>query len=657
MNKKLLYKSLLAVAVSATLVSCDENAWNDDLDGFKAEEEAPIANKQTVEYTLTDADYSTIASNSTNKSLAEAAGAADALKAVGNAKSFSAQATAAEYVPAFLASTNFPYFTLTDGSAVKVTYRSSANLPAVLGEAAKAQLYTVSEEDYQNLWGSLDDYVEAFTPAHPAAKAIPGILNEMLDVNDGKYCVVSYNIATSEPNFGGSAAPAGPVEVLNQSFTESLGDFTIQDESLPEGLTYIWSWGGANYGAKASGYASGTNYDAASWLISPVIDLSKFKSAAMSFEQATNFFADVETMKAQAEVYGRVEGGQWTKLSIPTQPESMSWTFVATGDIDLSAFAGKKMQIGFKYTSTAAKAGTWEVKNLVVNASTEAAKAPLKASAYSVPSTVERTLYVNDGGEWAVAADFSVLTPADYTDMGQKYQNLTGAASYLPAYLKSNFPYAQSDDIENVMYLYYNSSSKETYYLCDQYQYNGSEWVLNDGTTTDQFVKSKGVWMYDPSVTIDLPVTKGDATSVLYYQACVDWVYNNICVPLGDTSIKSGKFYVTSYGNNEYYCGTSAYQCNIDLRPDKAREQYAAGYEGMTDDQIVATEKERFMNEVMPGALANLHADAKPVEGVDVIYTVNFGVYTGTTTMYTARFKVVGPGKFEPIDCTWDAAK
>ena len=58
----------------------------------------------------------------------------------------------------------------------------------------------------------------------------------------------------------------------------------------------------------------------------------------------------------------------------------------------------------------------------------------------------------------------------------------------------------------------------------------------------------------------------------------------------------------------------------------------------------------------MPGALSMLHGDAKPIDGIDVIYTINFSVYDGTTTTaYVARFKVVGQGKFEPIDCTWDA--
>jgi hypothetical protein len=60
------------------------------------------------------------------------------------------------------------------------------------------------------------------------------------------------------------------------------------------------------------------------------------------------------------------------------------------------------------------------------------------------------------------------------------------------------------------------------------------------------------------------------------------------------------------------------------------------------------------MNEVMPGALATLHPDAKPIDGIDVIYTINFYAYTGSTVAYTARFRVVGVGQFEPIDCTWD---
>ena len=110
---------------------------------------------------------------------------------------------------------------------------------------------------------------------------------------------------------------------------------------------------------------------------------------------------------------------------------------------------------------------------------------------------------------------------------------------------------------------------------------------------------------------------------------------------------------MSSYGNNEYYSGTSAYQGNVDLRPAKARDQYPAGYEGKSDDEIQKLMMDRFTQEVLPGALSALHPDAEPVEGIDVIYTVNFAVYTGSTATYTVNYKVIGKGKFEFIECNW----
>ena len=40
-----------------------------------------------------------------------------------------------------------------------------------------------------------------------------------------------------------------------------------------------------------------------------------------------------------------------------------SWTFMDAGTVDLSSYAGKKIEIGFHYTSSAAAnlAGTWEI--------------------------------------------------------------------------------------------------------------------------------------------------------------------------------------------------------------------------------------------------------------------------------------------------------
>lgn len=68
--KNSLISCLVAANLAVALTACDENAWNDHLDGFDGN--PAITDKQTIEYTLTDADYAAIAANSTNKGLVDA---------------------------------------------------------------------------------------------------------------------------------------------------------------------------------------------------------------------------------------------------------------------------------------------------------------------------------------------------------------------------------------------------------------------------------------------------------------------------------------------------------------------------------------------------------------------------------------------------------
>ena len=53
--------------------------------------------------------------------------------------------------------------------------------------------------------------------------------------------------------------------------------------------------------------------------------------------------------------------------------------------------------------------------------------------------------------------------------------------------------------------------------------------------------------------------------------------------------------------------------------------------------------------ETLAAGLSLNYADAVPVQGVEVIYTVKFMVYDGATKNYEVKFKVIGKGKFEPI--------
>ena len=112
--------------------------------------------------------------------------------------------------------------------------------------------------------------------------------------------------------------------------------------------------------------ASQTNLAADSRLISPVIDLGSAAAPVLTFQHALNFFSDIATARSQATVEVRLEGGEWTALEGVAYPESLGWSFVSSGELSLSKYAGKKIQIAFHYVSTAAKAGTWEVKDVII---------------------------------------------------------------------------------------------------------------------------------------------------------------------------------------------------------------------------------------------------------------------------------------------------
>lgn len=115
---------LLTIAMALAATACDEDSWNDKLEGF----EVPPAYSatETVSYTLTDANYSAIANNSTNKTLAEADNESDLLAAIGKSLEFPSEEAARKYIPAFLAN---EYYALNNGSNVKVTYNLAGNQP------------------------------------------------------------------------------------------------------------------------------------------------------------------------------------------------------------------------------------------------------------------------------------------------------------------------------------------------------------------------------------------------------------------------------------------------------------------------------------------------------------------------------------------------
>ena len=112
---------------------------------------------------------------------------------------------------------------------------------------------------------------------------------------------------------------------------------------------------------------------------------------------------------------------------------------------------------------------------------------------------------------------------------------------------------------------------------------------------------------------------------------------------------------MTSYANNEYYTGSSAYYNNVDWRASKAKEQ-SSDFANMTDEEVFE-QMQKNLIDTYGKVLANLYPDANVVEGVDVIYTINCVAYyskenngSNSNVNYTIKYKVVAKATFEYVD-------
>lgn len=673
---KIIFNGLLACAMGAgmMLTACSENSWNDGLDGFKT---PTLGTSDAIAYKLTDADYNTIASNATNKALAETLGETEALKAVGTSKSFADNLQARKYLPAFLGSTSFPYYTLNDGSSVKVTFNTSSDVnPTVQAINAGTLTYDVTEADYKAAWESDDNFINAFAPVTPATSYMPGYLKTAFpDAEAGTYAAVSYNWSAQNPVFGNVGGGDQPEFKLSNV----LGGISLDQQVNVQGVvTAMCTRGFILTDKGGSILVYGADFDENSVAMYDYVNVSGTVSSYGTAFQIALASATVEVAGAGEYTYpapvqltpelitnvcGRTndETAFYTEVDATLTISGNYYNLYVDGleDYAISAYYtldyfkdimedGERMHLkGYVIGKSGSK-----YCNLVITEVSSPTRS--RRAATADPVTEKRVaLYRYNGSTWQAASDVWMLQPADYSAMGQSYANLsgTGPEDLLPRYLAMQFPFAADDESKTVCYFYYDSASRLSTYRAMQFDLVGGEWTRNAGEVTEQFSRTNGQWQYNPSIVLNLPADKS-AFCVEFYQACVDYVYETQCVPLGDDNIKSGKFWVTSYGNNEYWSGTSAYQTNVDIRPAAARAQYAAGFEGMTDEEVQEFIVTNFHDHTLPYVLAKYYPDFGPIDGIDVTLTVNYGTYDGGRAEQQVVYRVLAPGKYERISST-----
>jgi hypothetical protein len=89
--------------------------------------------------------------------------------------------------------------------------------------------------------------------------------------------------------------------------------------------------------------------------------------AYLTFDHACKW-AEKLRPQQQLSVCVRTTDGTDTPLDISTWPTGKDWTFINSGRTDLNRFAGNKIRLVFRYTSTSDEACTWEIKNLILSA-------------------------------------------------------------------------------------------------------------------------------------------------------------------------------------------------------------------------------------------------------------------------------------------------
>jgi hypothetical protein len=123
---------------------------------------------------------------------------------------------------------------------------------------------------------------------------------------------------------------------------------------------------GSYYG-KISNYISGANQECESWYISPALDLSASTSPFLEFKNACNFSGPLIEVFASINYDGTSAPTTATWYPLTAVLSSGAWSWVSSGNIDLSSFKVNGVHIAFKYSGTNSQGRTWEIDNIVVD--------------------------------------------------------------------------------------------------------------------------------------------------------------------------------------------------------------------------------------------------------------------------------------------------
>ena len=252
-----------------------------------------------------------------------------------------------------------------EASYTLVVVDPNAKKPANLAFANATVTVDLSEVVPANALTKDTDAAVVYTSSNVEVATVDAATGEVTLVAAGTTTIKAATEATEtyeagEATYTLTVMDKAEIVYENDGKTEASG-FTFE---VVEGEN---PWQFSSYGMTGNAFKI-TGKTADAYAVSPVFDLTnRIKPISITQTFAYNFIT-VAQVPEYFTIAVREEGAtEWTVLTAAPAPEAMNkWTYVDDYAIDLGAYEGKKIQIGYHYVADGTVCGGWQIKNILV---------------------------------------------------------------------------------------------------------------------------------------------------------------------------------------------------------------------------------------------------------------------------------------------------
>ena len=252
-----------------------------------------------------------------------------------------------------------------EASYTLVVVDPNAKKPANLAFANATVTVDLSEAVPANALTKDTDAAVVYTSSNVEVATVDAATGEVTLVAAGTTTIKAATEATEtyeagEATYTLTVTDKADIVYENDGKTDASG-FTFE---VVEGEN---PWQFSDFGMTGNAFKI-TGKTADAYAVSPVFDLTnRIKPISITQTFAYNFIT-VAQVPEYFTIAVREEGAtEWTVLTAAPAPEAMNkWTYVDDYAIDLGAYEGKKIQIGYHYVADGTVCGGWQIKNFLV---------------------------------------------------------------------------------------------------------------------------------------------------------------------------------------------------------------------------------------------------------------------------------------------------